>query len=103
MCPLLCLYCSLCSVQVDDVIELIEKVDNDWFYARNADLEMCEGMIPARDLRLVRKLAGESTVSGFEEGPCAVAMFTFQGRESNNRAPPPLSLSLFYVSSLTYA
>ncbi|CAI8050943.1 SH3 domain-containing protein 19 [Geodia barretti] len=66
--------------EVDDVIELIEKVDNDWFYARNADLEMCEGMIPARDLRLVRKLAGESTVSGFEEGPCAVAMFTFQGQ-----------------------
>jgi hypothetical protein len=66
--------------EVDDVIELIERVDSDWFYARNADLEMCEGMIPSRDLGVVRKLAGESTVSGFEEGPCAVAMFTFQGQ-----------------------
>ena len=64
------------------MIELIERVDRDWFYARNADLEMCEGMIPARDVRVVRKLPGESTVSGFEEGPCAVATFTFDGRES---------------------
>ena len=80
-------------MQVDDVIELIERVDRVWFYARNADLEMCEGMIPSRDLGVVRKLAGESTVSGFEEGPCAVAMFTFQGRESNKRTLlPPLSL-----------
>jgi hypothetical protein len=66
--------------EADDVIELIERVDRDWFYARNADLEMCEGMIPARDLRVVRKLPGESTVSGFEEGPCAVASFTFRGK-----------------------
>lgn len=66
------------------MIELIERVDSHWFYARNVDLDMCEGMIPARDLRVVRKLAGESTVSGFEDGPCAVAMSTFQGRKSTH-------------------
>ena len=57
-------------------------MDGNWFYARNADLEMCEGMVPARDLHVVKRLPGESTVSGFEEGPCAVATFTFKGRES---------------------
>ena len=63
------------------MIELIERVDDNWFFARNADLEMLEGVIPARDLRIVRKLPGESLVSGFEDGPCAVAMHTFQGRK----------------------
>ena len=56
-------------------------MDAYWFYARNADLEMCEGMVPARDIHIVKRLPGESMVSGFEEGPCAVAMFTFYGRK----------------------
>ena len=64
------------------MIELIERLDKYWFYARNADLEMTEGAVPARDLRIVKGLPGESTVSGFEEGPCAIATYTFQGRKS---------------------
>ena len=62
------------------MIELIERVDKYWFYARNADLEMQEGVVPARDLRIVKRLPGESAVEGFEEGPCAVAMHQFHGR-----------------------
>ena len=63
------------------MIELIERIDQHWFFARNADLEMSEGVLPSRDMRIVKKLPGESTVAGFEEGPCAVAMHTFQGRK----------------------
>ena len=73
---------SLSLSQEGDVIELIERLDKYWFYARNADLEMTEGAVPARDLRIVKGLPGESTVSGFEEGPCAIATYTFQGRKS---------------------
>lgn len=62
-----------------DVIELIERIDHNWFFARNADLEMTEGVIPARDIRIVKGLPGENTVAGFEEGPCAVATHTFNG------------------------
>lgn len=62
-----------------DVIELIERIDQHWFFGRNADLGMTEGIIPARDLRIVKGLQGENKVRGFEEGPCAVAMHTFNG------------------------
>lgn len=62
-----------------DVIELIERIDKNWFFARNADLGMVEGAIPARDMRIVKGLPGQSTVAGFEEGPCAVAMHSFSG------------------------
>ena len=67
--------------QMGDVIELIERIDRNWFFARNADLGMTEGAIPARDIRIVKGLPGENTVAGFEEGPCAVAMHTFNGGE----------------------
>ena len=75
------------------MIELIERLDKYWFYARNADLEMTEGAVPARDLRIVKRLPGESTVSGFEEGPCAVATYTFQGRKSYRMCTPSKDLS----------
>ena len=63
------------------MIELIEKVDANWYYARNADLEMQEGLILIRNLKVIKKLPGSNTVQGFEDGPCAIAKFTFDARK----------------------
>ena len=64
------------------MIELIEKVDDYWFFARNADLEMHEGLILASNLNIVKRLPGQDKVAGFEEGPCAVALHDFDARKS---------------------
>ena len=69
-------------LQEGDVIELIEKVDENWFYAANADLNLCEGLVQAGHLDVVKRLPGQTTVEGFEDGPCAVATNTFEGRKS---------------------
>ena len=61
-------------------MELIEHVDEYWYYARNADNGLQEGMVQKRDLKIVMRLPGEDVVSGFEEGPCAVATHDFMGR-----------------------
>ena len=70
--------------QEGDVIELIEKIDDYWFHARNADLDMHEGLILASNLNIVKRLPGQDKVAGFEEGPCAVAMHDFEARESSS-------------------
>ena len=62
------------------MIELVEKVDENWYFAANADLGLCEGLILANHLKIVKRLPGQDTVAGFEEGPCAVATHDFQGR-----------------------
>ena len=67
--------------QGGDVIELIEQVDEHWYYARNADCDMEEGLILGSDLNIVKRLPGQDTVAGFEEGPCAIALHEFHGRE----------------------
>ena len=56
-------------------------MDDHWFYARNADLDMYEGLILASNLNIVKRLPGQDKVAGFEEGPCAVAMHDFDARE----------------------
>lgn len=61
------------------MIELIEEVDKNWYFAANADLDMYEGLIPISHLRIVKRLPGKNTVEGFEEGPCAVATSDFEG------------------------
>lgn len=67
------------------MIELIEKVDEHWYFAANADTDMCEGLVQARQLKIIKRLPGQDTVAGFEEGPCAVAMHDFQGGEEGGR------------------
>ncbi len=62
------------------MIELIEHVDEYWYVARNAD-DGTVGLVKARDLKIVKRLPGEDTVEGFEEGPCAVAMHEFIARK----------------------
>ena len=66
------------------MIELIEKLDDHWFYAANADLNLCEGLVPKTHIKIIKRLPGETTVAGFEDGPCAVAIHTFEGRESHS-------------------
>lgn len=66
------------SYQEGDVIELVEKVDEHWYFAANADLDMCEGLVLAKNLKIVKRLPGQDTVAGFEDGPCAVATHDFQ-------------------------
>ena len=61
------------------MIELIEKVDDNWYYAANADMDMCEGLVQARHLQIIKRLPGQDMVAGFEEGPCAVATHDFNG------------------------
>jgi len=63
------------------VIEFIEKVDDHWYYARNADLELQEGLVLANNLKIIKKLPGANTVQGFEDGPCAIAKFDFDARK----------------------
>ena len=63
------------------MIELVEKIDDHWFLARNADLEMTEGLVLAINLTIVKRLPGQDKVAGFEEGPCAVAMHDFDARK----------------------
>ena len=58
-------------------------MDDYWFYARNADLDMHEGLILARNINIVKRLPGQDKVAGFEEGPCAVAMHDFDARKSS--------------------
>ena len=62
------------------MIELMEKVDDHWYFAANADLGT-EGLILIADLNVVKRLPGKTTVEGFEDGPCAVATHSFEGRE----------------------
>lgn len=59
----------------------MDKVDEYWFYARNADLDMHEGLILASNINIVKRLPGQDKVAGFEEGPCAVAMHDFNARK----------------------
>lgn len=66
-------------MQAGDVIELIEKVDEHWYFAANADTDMCEGLVLANQLQIVKRLPGQDAVAGFEDGPCAVATYDFQG------------------------
>lgn len=61
------------------MIELIEKVDEYWYFAANADMDMCEGLVLAKHLKIVKRLPGQDMVAGFEDGPCAVATHDFQG------------------------
>ena len=42
---------------------------------------MQEGLILGSDLNIVKRLPGQDTVAGFEEGPCAIATHEFHGRE----------------------
>ena len=63
------------------MIELIEKIDDHWYYARNTDLELQEGLVLASSLHIVKRLPGQDTVAGFEDGPCAVATHEFVGRK----------------------
>ncbi len=63
------------------MIELIDKVDDYWYYAANADTGLCEGLIQASDINIVKRIPGKTTVEGFEDGPCAVATHKFEGRE----------------------
>lgn len=63
------------------MIEFIEKVDTNWYYARNVDLDMHEGLVLIRNLKIIKKLPGSNTVQGFEDGPCAIAKFTFDARK----------------------
>ena len=49
-----------------------------------------EGLVLARDLKIVKRLPGQDTVAGFEEGPCAVATHDFQG----GRCTMSLALSI---------
>ena len=63
------------------MIEFIEKMDDNWYYARNADLDMQEGLILIKNLKVIKKLPGSNLVKGFEDGPCAVAMHAFDARE----------------------
>ena len=67
--------------QEGDVIEFIEKVDDYWFYARNADMDSHEGLILASNINIVKRLPGQDKVAGFEEGPCAVALHDFDARK----------------------
>ena len=63
------------------MIELIEKVDEHWYYATNADTGFCEGLVLATELNIIKRLPGKTTVEGFDDGPCAVATHAFEGRE----------------------
>ncbi len=63
------------------MIEFIEKVDSNWYYARNADLDMHEGLVLVRNLKIIKKLPGSNMVQGFEDGPCAIAKFPFSARK----------------------
>lgn len=58
---------------------MIEKVDSNWYYAANADTDLCEGLIQVSNLKIVKRLPGQDTVAGFEEGPCGVATCDFKG------------------------
>ena len=64
------------------MIEFIEKVDDNWYFARNADMDLHEGLVLIRNLKVIKKLPGSNTVKGFEDGPCAIAMHSFAGRKS---------------------
>ena len=66
------------------MIELIEKVDDNWYFAANADLDLCQGLILCSHLKIVKRLPGQDTVAGFEDGPCAVATHDFEGRMFSN-------------------
>ena len=72
---------SVLGPQEGDVIELIEKVDEHWYFAANADLDLSEGLILANHIKIVKRLPGQDKVAGFEDGPCAVATHDFEGRK----------------------
>ena len=64
------------------MIELLEKVDENWYYARNTDTGLQDGLILARSMNIIKRLPGQDTVAGFDDGPCAVAMHDFIGRKT---------------------
>ena len=53
-------------------------MDDHWYFARNASQrDGPEGMVLASRVGVVKRIPGQETVSGFEEGPCAVATHDF--------------------------
>jgi hypothetical protein len=59
-----------------DVIELIEKVDDYWYIGCNVDNDNQEGLILGKELKIIKRLPGQDKV--MEDGPCAIAMSSFQ-------------------------
>ena len=49
-------------LQEGDVIELIEKIDDHWYYACNADNDMQEGLILAKEMKIIKRLPGQDKV-----------------------------------------
>ena len=49
------------------MIELIEHIDDYWYYGRNADNNDQEGLILAKSMKIVKRLPGEDTVVSGEE------------------------------------
>ena len=58
----ICTNCApVVGVQEGDVIELIEKLDDYWYLAHNADTGQ-EGMILAKEMKIVKNLPGQDKV-----------------------------------------
>jgi len=47
------------SFKKDDLIELIERVDENWLYGCNVDQNSEEGMVLERYLKIIKRLPGE--------------------------------------------
>lgn len=58
---------------------------------------MCEGLIQKGHLDIVKRLPGQATVEGFEDGPCAVATNTFEGRKSQYKLLTTMYTHLQYI------
>lgn len=67
----------------DNLIELIERVDDHWFYACNVDDDCKEGMVLEKYLKIIKRLPGEDKLSYLNELPSAVAMFDFEGENED--------------------
>ena len=50
------------SLQQGDVIVLIEKVDEYWFWGCNCDNDNEEGAVLGNDLKIIKRLPGSDTV-----------------------------------------
>ncbi|XP_065886427.1 SH3 domain-containing protein 19-like isoform X2 [Dysidea avara] len=71
------------SFLAGDLIEFIERVDDDWLYGRNTNDDCNEGLVLLKYVKVIKRLPGEDKLNYLKELPSAIAMFDFDGENED--------------------